>query len=151
MSRGQVVVHCPTFLASVQKMQRALYEFQVRGVKTNILFLENVLRHPEFLSGAATTSFIDRNPQLFSFSSASNGGIPESSKLLEYLAELVCLLSLYHHYYCYSFFFGGGGASPQRDRESKMQVFYVKGFSMRRVFYVKGLGFRVLGSVGQLA
>ena len=41
-------------------MQRALYEFHIRGVKTNILFLENVLRHPEFLSGQATTSFIDR-------------------------------------------------------------------------------------------
>lgn len=35
------------------------------SAQTNILFLENVLRHPEFLSGAATTSFIDRNPELF--------------------------------------------------------------------------------------
>lgn len=49
-----------TYLHAIQKMQRALYEFHIRGVKTNILFLENVLRHPEFLSGTATTSFIDR-------------------------------------------------------------------------------------------
>ena len=49
-----------TFIHAVQKMQRALYEFQIRGVKTNISFLEKVLRHEEFLSGAATTSFIDR-------------------------------------------------------------------------------------------
>ena len=49
-----------TFIHAVQKMQRALYEFHIRGVKTNISFLEKVLRHEEFLSGAATTSFIDR-------------------------------------------------------------------------------------------
>ena len=56
----QVICRGNTYLQAVQKMQRALYEFHIRGVKTNILFLENVLRHPEFLSGKATTSFIDR-------------------------------------------------------------------------------------------
>jgi pyruvate carboxylase len=56
----QVIVKSDTFIHSVQKMQRALYEFHIRGVKTNISFLEKVLRHEEFLSGAATTSFIDR-------------------------------------------------------------------------------------------
>ena len=40
-----------SFPAAVQKMQRALYEFVVRGVKTNVPFLANVLRHPAFLSG----------------------------------------------------------------------------------------------------
>ena len=40
-----------SFPAAVQKMQRALYEFVVRGVKTNVPFLANVLRHPTFLSG----------------------------------------------------------------------------------------------------
>ena len=58
----QVICRGNTYLHAVQKMQRALYEFHIRGVKTNILFLENVLRHPEFLSGKATTSFIDRYP-----------------------------------------------------------------------------------------
>ena len=57
---AQVIVRSGTYLHAIQKMQRALYEFHIRGVKTNILFLENVLRHPEFLSGTATTSFIDR-------------------------------------------------------------------------------------------
>lgn len=56
----QVICRGNTYLHTIQKMQRALYEFHIRGVKTNILFLENVLRHPEFLSGQATTSFIDR-------------------------------------------------------------------------------------------
>ena len=57
---AQVICRGNTYLHAIQKMQRALYEFHIRGVKTNILFLENVLRHPEFLSGTATTSFIDR-------------------------------------------------------------------------------------------
>lgn len=55
-----MIVRDSTYLKTVQRMQRALYEFHIRGIKTNILFLENVLRHPEFLSGLATTSFIDR-------------------------------------------------------------------------------------------
>jgi pyruvate carboxylase len=67
----QVICRGNTYLHAVQKMQRALYEFHIRGVKTNILFLENVLRHPEFLSGKATTSFIDR--------CAALQGIPTSS------------------------------------------------------------------------
>lgn len=87
----QVITHANTFTSAVQKMQRALVEFHIRGVKTNIPFLENVLRHPEFLAGDATTSFIERNPQLFSF--GTRDGL-QASKLLGYLAELArhCLL-----------------------------------------------------------
>lgn len=81
----KVICKAPTFAATVQKMQRALYEFHVRGVKTNIVFLENVLRHPEFLGGGATTSFIERNPGLFHQTSGSS----EASKLLQYLAEMI--------------------------------------------------------------
>lgn len=82
----KVVCKAPTFAAAVQKAQRALYEFHIRGVKTNIVFLENVLRHPEFLTGKATTSFIERNPELFDFLSQ---GSTQSSKLLLYLAEMI--------------------------------------------------------------
>lgn len=81
----KVICKAPSFLGAVQKLQRALYEFHIRGVKTNIQFLENVLRHPGFLSGNATTSFIEQNPQLFNYSRESI----ESSKLLTYLAEMV--------------------------------------------------------------
>ena len=42
----KVICKGNTFLQAVQKAQRALYEFHIRGVKTNVLFLENVLRHP---------------------------------------------------------------------------------------------------------
>lgn len=75
-----------SYIHAIQKMQRALYEFQIRGVKTNILFLENVLRHPEFLTGRATTSFIDDNPQLFNF---HQDAASQSSGVLNYLADMV--------------------------------------------------------------
>lgn len=46
---------------------------QVRGIKTNIIFLENVLRHPEFLAGESTTSFIEKNAKdLFKTTPSSN-------------------------------------------------------------------------------
>ena len=77
------------FLSAVQKMQRALFEFYIRGIKTNVNFLDNVLKHPEFLSGKATTSFIQRNPGLFALSNRSTG---EASKLLDYLGNLVSFL-----------------------------------------------------------
>jgi pyruvate carboxylase len=81
----KLICKSPTFKGSVQKLQRALHEFHIRGIKTNIQFLENVLRHPGFLSGQATTSFIEQNPQLFNY----HRGAIESSKLLTYLAEMV--------------------------------------------------------------
>ena len=42
-------------------------EFRVRGVKTNIPFLENLIQHPTFIKGEATTTFIDGSPELFRF------------------------------------------------------------------------------------
>ena len=53
-------------------------------VKTNIQFTLNVLKHPTFRSGEATTSFIGDNPELFQF----KAGGDRASKLLDYLAEL---------------------------------------------------------------
>src|SRR5688500_1158299 len=52
---------------SVKRMDRALREFRIRGVKTNIPFLENLILHPTFTSGEATTTFIDTTPALFQF------------------------------------------------------------------------------------
>ncbi len=46
-------------------MDRALREFRIRGVKTNIPFLENVVNHPRFRDGQVTTSFLDESPELF--------------------------------------------------------------------------------------
>uniref|UniRef100_A0A6G1SBC2 Pyruvate carboxylase n=1 Tax=Aceria tosichella TaxID=561515 RepID=A0A6G1SBC2_9ACAR len=70
---------------SARKMDRALKEFRVRGVKTNIPFLLNVLEHEKFLNVTYDTSFIDENPQLFTFKQGKN----RAQKLLYYIAELM--------------------------------------------------------------
>lgn len=70
---------------SARKMARALKEFRVRGVKTNIPFLLNVLEHEKFLDVNYDTGFIDENPQLFSFKTGQN----RAQKLLYYLAGLM--------------------------------------------------------------
>eukprot|EP00884_Botryococcus_braunii_P003586 jgi/Botrbrau1/13228/Bobra.0199s0001.1 len=82
----KVIARAPTYKKTIQKMLRALYEFQIRGIKTNILFLENVLNHEEFQEGKATTSFIERHPELFNFNAKQN---LQSSKLLFYLADMI--------------------------------------------------------------
>jgi pyruvate carboxylase len=72
------------FPHACQRMDRALREFRIRGVKTNIPFLENVVNHPTFQSGAATTSFLDETPALFEFVARRD----RATKLLTYLAEV---------------------------------------------------------------
>lgn len=66
------------------KMIRALKEFRIRGVKTNIPFLLNVLRQPEFLNASVDTYFIDEHPDLFQFKPSQN----RAQKLLAYLGEV---------------------------------------------------------------
>ena len=46
-------------------MDRALREFRIRGVATNLAFLENLIKHPSFLDNTYTTRFIDTTPELF--------------------------------------------------------------------------------------
>lgn len=67
-----------------RKMLRALIEFRIRGVKTNIPFLLTLLTHPVFKSGEYWTTFIDDTPQLFEMASSQN----RAQKLLHYLADL---------------------------------------------------------------
>src|SRR5258707_771566 len=55
-----------------QRMDRALREFRIRGVKTNIPFVENVVNHPKFRAGELTTSFLDESPALFHFPSPAS-------------------------------------------------------------------------------
>ena len=66
-------------------MDRALREFRIRGVKTNIPFLENVVNHPRFRAGEVTTSFLDDSPELFRFSSRAD----RATKLLSYLGDVI--------------------------------------------------------------
>lgn len=74
-----------TFKESIVRMDRALREFRVRGVKTNIPFLENLLRHPTFQSGDATTRFIDDTPELFRFRPRRD----RATKMLSYLGDVI--------------------------------------------------------------
>ncbi|MEP9409997.1 MAG: pyruvate carboxylase [Candidatus Brocadia sp.] len=55
------------FEETARRMDRALHEFRIRGVKTNIPFLINLINHKDFLNGKCTTRFIDENPGLFHF------------------------------------------------------------------------------------
>ena len=66
-------------------MDRALREFRIRGVKTNIAFLENVVTHPVFLNGNCDTSFIDKHPELLVFKEKKD----RASKVLNYLGEVI--------------------------------------------------------------
>jgi pyruvate carboxylase len=73
-----------TFPIALQRMHRALREFRIRGVKTNMPFLENVVTHPVFRSGDATTTFIDTTPALFEFKPRRD----RASKLMHFLADV---------------------------------------------------------------
>jgi pyruvate carboxylase len=69
---------------AVDRMERALQEFRVRGVKTNIPFLLNVINHPAFRAGECTTRFIDETPDLFRFPRRQD----RATRLLTYLADV---------------------------------------------------------------
>ena len=68
-----------------QRMDRALREFRIRGVKTNIPFVENVVNHPRFRAGEVTTSFLDDSPELFRLPSRAD----RATKLLSYLGDVI--------------------------------------------------------------
>ena len=68
-----------------QRMDRALREFRIRGVKTNIPFVENVVNHLRFRTGEVTTSFLDESPELFHFPSRGD----RATKLLSYLGDVI--------------------------------------------------------------
>ncbi|KAL8695496.1 MAG: hypothetical protein Q9218_000074 [Villophora microphyllina] len=83
-----MLVKC-TCLASTyeivrRKMLRALVEFRIRGVKTNIPFLGSLLTHPTFIEGNCWTTFIDDTPELFALIGSQNRG----QKLLAYLGDV---------------------------------------------------------------
>lgn len=81
----KVISHSKDLQSSCAKMNRALREFRVRGVKTNIPFLLNVLENQKFLNGTVDTYFIDENPQLFEFRPSQN----RAQKLLNYIGEVL--------------------------------------------------------------
>ncbi len=73
-----------TFEQACNKMSRNLKEFRVRGIKTNIPFLENVIKHEKFKEGKVDTSFIDKTPELFVFPVRKDRG----TKMLSYIGNV---------------------------------------------------------------
>ncbi|MUL45074.1 pyruvate carboxylase [Mycobacterium sp. CBMA293] len=69
---------------AVARAKRALAEFRIRGVSTNIPFLQAVLDDPDFVAGRVTTSFIDERPQLLTARTSADRG----TKILNYLADV---------------------------------------------------------------
>ncbi|HEX8341021.1 MAG TPA: pyruvate carboxylase [Tepidisphaeraceae bacterium] len=70
---------------AIKRSDRALREFRVRGVKSNIPFLENLINHPTFVAGDATTTFIDTHPELFKFTPRKD----RATKILTYLGNVI--------------------------------------------------------------
>ncbi|MGN5477747.1 hypothetical protein ACTMU2_14770 [Cupriavidus basilensis] len=82
----KVTTWAPTAPESIRRMDRALREFRIRGVASNLQFLENVINHPAFRSGDVTTRFIDKTPELMAFTTRQD----RATKLLRYLGD-VCV------------------------------------------------------------
>ncbi|MBC8011487.1 MAG: pyruvate carboxylase, partial [Burkholderiales bacterium] len=80
----KVIVSGQNYELALHRMRRVLSEFRVRGVKTNIPFLENVVAHPLFQSGQATTTLIDTSPELFRFHARHD----RATKLLTFLGNI---------------------------------------------------------------
>jgi pyruvate carboxylase len=81
----KVIASGQTYEMAMDRMHRALTEFRIRGVKTNIPFLENVLANAVFRSGQATTTLIDTTPELFSFKPKRD----RATKLLNFLGNII--------------------------------------------------------------
>lgn len=80
----KVTAHSATPEDAAAKLKRALLEFRIRGVKTNIRFLLNIIQHPEFIAGNATVNFLQQYPEIFTFERLKDRG----TKILKYLANV---------------------------------------------------------------
>ncbi len=80
----KVTAWAPTAGEAIQRMKRALREFRIRGVATNLTFLENVINHPAFRDASYTTRFIDQTPELFESVKRAD----RATKLLTYIADV---------------------------------------------------------------
>ncbi len=80
----KVTAWAPTPEAAIARMDRALREFRIRGVSTNIAFVENLLKHPTFLNYQYTTKFIDETPELFDFTAKRD----RATRILTYIGDI---------------------------------------------------------------
>jgi pyruvate carboxylase len=80
----KVTAWAPTPEAAIARMDRALREFRIRGVSTNIAFVENLLKHPTFLNYQYHTKFIDETAELFDFKPRRD----RATRILTYIADI---------------------------------------------------------------
>jgi pyruvate carboxylase len=80
----KVTCWAPTPEEAIARMNRALREFRIRGVSTNLAFLENIITHPDFVTNRYTTRFIDTTPELFDIRRRRD----RATKLLTYIADV---------------------------------------------------------------
>ncbi|WP_068086830.1 pyruvate carboxylase [Polycladidibacter stylochi] len=80
----KVTAKAPSAAEVCKRMDRALREFRIRGVATNLIFLEQIITHPKFLNNDYTTRFIDDTPELFE--NIRRGD--RATKLLDYIADV---------------------------------------------------------------
>ena len=80
----KVTAWAPTPEAAIARMDRALREFRIRGVSTNIAFVENLLKHPTFLNNEYHTKFIDETPSLFDFAPTRD----RATRILTYIGDI---------------------------------------------------------------
>ena len=81
----KVTAWAPTPEEAIRRMDRALREFRIRGVATNLAFLENVIGHPQFLDGGFTTRFVDETPALLRFRRRQD----RATRLLRHIGETI--------------------------------------------------------------
>ena len=81
----KVTAWAPTPDEAIQRMDRALREFRIRGVRTNLVFLETLLGHAKFRGGDYTTRFIDETPELFHFAKRRD----RATRLLRFIGEVI--------------------------------------------------------------
>ena len=81
----KVTANSRTLDGACRKVRRALAEFRIRGVKTNMPFLDNILKHETFRKGEVTVNFIKQNPDLFVFKAPRN----RATKLVTYLGDVI--------------------------------------------------------------
>ena len=80
----KVTCWAPSPEEAIARMNRALREFRIRGVQTNLAFLENIITHPDFVTNRYTTRFIDTTPELFDIRRRRD----RATKLLTYIADV---------------------------------------------------------------
>ena len=81
----KVTTWAQTPVEAIARMHRALWEFRIRGVVTNLRFLDQVITHPRFANGDYTTRFIDETPELF----VSPARRDRASRMLNFLADII--------------------------------------------------------------